>query len=290
MSDTPLISVIVNCYNGQKFLNKCINSILDQTYTNFEIIFWNNKSDDDSLLVIKKYTDKRIKIFNSKIHTNISIARNNAIKESAGDYICFLDVDDYWSKFKLEKQIIYFKSEEIGVSFTNFWYIKISKKKENKKKINLKFENGLINKLIKKYEIVLSTIMVKREVLEKIDTPFNEAYHIISDFDFTLNLLLINKYHHIKDHLTYRTWHGENETIKKRRDAVQEIENWINNNHSKYKNYLNEINFLEKKVFYDKINFKIKDKKFVEAINFFLNNSLNLKLSYIKNIFMRLIN
>ena len=290
MNPTPLISVIVNCYNGQKFLNKCINSILDQTYTNFEIIFWNNKSDDDSLLVIKKYTDKRIKIFNSKIHTNISIARNNAIKESIDEYICFLDVDDYWSKYKLEKQIISFKSEEIGLSFTNFWYIKNSKNKETKKKIYLKFETGLINKLIKKYEIVLSTIMVKRVIIERIDIPFDEEYHIISDFDFTVNLLLITKYHHIKDHLTYRTWHGENESIKKRRDAVKEIENWIENNNEKYKNYSNEINFLEKKVFYDKINYKIKDKKFIEAINFFLNNNLSLKLSYLKNIFMRFIN
>ena len=55
MNFNPLISVIVNCYNGEKFLNKCIKSILNQTYENFEIIFWDNKSNDDSQTIIKKY-------------------------------------------------------------------------------------------------------------------------------------------------------------------------------------------------------------------------------------------
>ena len=61
-----LISVIVNCYNGEKFINRCIKSILDQSYQNFEIIFWDNNSNDKTFQIIKKFDDKRIKYFKSK--------------------------------------------------------------------------------------------------------------------------------------------------------------------------------------------------------------------------------
>ena len=128
MFHQPLISVIVNCYNGEKFIDRCILSILEQTYKNFEVIFWNNKSTDNTLRIIQKYSDVRIKVFNSKIHTNISYARNEAIKKSKGEYICFLDIDDYWDQNKLEHQLKSFTSEEIGLSFTNFWYVNSQKK------------------------------------------------------------------------------------------------------------------------------------------------------------------
>ena len=289
MYSHPLISVIVNCYNGEKFLNKSITSILDQTYQNFEIIFWNNKSFDNSLSIIRNYNDNRIKIFDSENHTNISVARNNAIKKSIGEYICFLDVDDYWNKYKLEKQIESFKFENVGLSFTNFWYVKSSKNMDKKKSIDLKFEKGLINQMIKKYEIVLSTIMVKKNVLENFKSPFDETYHIIGDFDFALKISHITKFYHIKEHLTYRVWHGKNESIKKREIGVSEVEDWLTKNTKEYNNYPNEIDFLKKKVFYDKINFKIKNKKFTEAIIIFLKNNYNFKLSYLKNIFSRFV-
>ena len=61
----PLISVIINCHNGQKYLKSCIKSILNQDYNNFEIIFWNNFSTDKSEEIIKKFKDKRIRIFSS---------------------------------------------------------------------------------------------------------------------------------------------------------------------------------------------------------------------------------
>ena len=89
MKLNPLISVIVNCYNGEKFLHNCINSILNQTYKNFEIIFWNNKSEDNSLNLIKQFKDSRIKVFNSKTHTNLSKARNYALKKTWEIYMFF---------------------------------------------------------------------------------------------------------------------------------------------------------------------------------------------------------
>jgi len=283
MFKEPLISVIVNCYNGEKFINRCIASILEQTYKNFEIIFWNNKSTDNTLRIIQKFSDIRIKIFNSEIHTNISCARNEAIKRSKGEYISFLDIDDYWDQNKLEHQLKSFTSEEIGFSFTNFWYVNSQKKIETKRMVNLKFENGLINKMIKNYEIVLSTIMVRKKILEKLIKPFNEDYHIIGDFDFSLNLAKITKFYHVKSYLAYRVWHGENESLKKHEITISEIEKWLIKNSSHLNKYNSEILFLKKRIYYNKINLNIKKKNLIKAFNVFLKASLNFKISYLKN-------
>ena len=107
MKKKPLISVIINCRNGEKFLNECVKSVLFQSYKNWEIIFFDNKSIDKSLDIIKSFRDPRIKIFSnkSKSFLNLYEARNLAIKKSKGQYITFLDVDDLWKKNKLIEQV-----------------------------------------------------------------------------------------------------------------------------------------------------------------------------------------
>ena len=101
----PLVSVIVNCYNGQKYLKDCLRSIVNQTYKNWELIFWDNFSTDQSKKVLNEFNDKRIKYFKSKKFLPLYKARNLAIQKAKGDYISFLDTDDLWKKNKLFEQI-----------------------------------------------------------------------------------------------------------------------------------------------------------------------------------------
>ena len=84
------ISVIVNCFNGEKYLYKCLKSILDQKYQNFEIIFFDNFSTDKSINIAKKIIDKRIKLFSSKKKLKLYEARNEAINNASGELIAFL--------------------------------------------------------------------------------------------------------------------------------------------------------------------------------------------------------
>ena len=95
-NNEPLVSVIMNCYNGQKYLEESIESVLSQTYKNWELIFWDNQSADKSAEIFKLYKDKRLKYFLSKEHTTLYKARNLAIEKSSGDFIAFLDTDDLW--------------------------------------------------------------------------------------------------------------------------------------------------------------------------------------------------
>ena len=98
----PIVSIIMNCYNGETYLDESISSILSQTYKNWELIFWDNKSQDKSAEIFKKYNDKRLKYFYAKEHTTLYKARNLAIEKSSGEFIAFLDTDDLWSSNKLE--------------------------------------------------------------------------------------------------------------------------------------------------------------------------------------------
>jgi glycosyltransferase involved in cell wall biosynthesis len=102
---SPLVSVIMNCYNGAKYLDESIQSVISQTYDNWELIFWDNRSEDKSSEIFKKYQDKRFKYFYANKHATLYKARNLAIEKSKGDFIAFLDTDDTWSKDKLNKNI-----------------------------------------------------------------------------------------------------------------------------------------------------------------------------------------
>ena len=101
-SNYNLISIIVNCHNGEKFINRCIESILIQTYDNFEIIFLDNMSTDGTEEILKKISDKRIKYFKTEKFLKLYEARNLAISKAKGKYISFLDIDDSWEKDKLK--------------------------------------------------------------------------------------------------------------------------------------------------------------------------------------------
>lgn len=91
---SKLISVIINVYNGEKFITKCLDSVINQSYQNLEILIINDGSTDNTLDIIKKYKDKRIKIITTK-NLGLSLSRNVGIDNATGDYLYFVDADDY---------------------------------------------------------------------------------------------------------------------------------------------------------------------------------------------------
>ena len=92
------VSVIMNCYNGENYLVESLNSVINQTYKNWELIFYDNCSNDKSAIILKKYNDRRIKYFKSKKKLNLGLARKKALSKAKGDFVAFLDTDDIWKK------------------------------------------------------------------------------------------------------------------------------------------------------------------------------------------------
>ena len=111
IKNPPLVSVVINCYNGGQFLREAIESIYAQSYKNWEIVFWDNASTDNSATIAQSY-DERLKYFYSKNNTCLGEARVNAIEKTTGEYVAFLDCDDLWEKDKLLKQVELFSEEE----------------------------------------------------------------------------------------------------------------------------------------------------------------------------------
>ena len=105
MNDAPLVSIIMNCYNGEKYLQEAIDSILSQTYQNWELIFWDNQSKDKSAEFFLNNNDPRLHYYLSPFHTELGNARIMASEKIKGDWLAIIDTDDVWEPNKLTKQI-----------------------------------------------------------------------------------------------------------------------------------------------------------------------------------------
>lgn len=119
---TPLVSVVTPSYNAEKYIHETIQSVIDQTYSHWEMIIVDDLSTDATIDVIKKYSidDSRIRYFILKEKGGASLARNKAIKESKGKYIAFLDADDIWKKDKLEKQVKFMEENDYDFTYHNY--------------------------------------------------------------------------------------------------------------------------------------------------------------------------
>ena len=117
----PLVSIIVPIYNSDNYLDRCLKSILCQTYINLEIILINDGSTDTSLNICKEYIEKDSRvILIDKINEGVSIARNTGIQKSTGDYIAFLDADDWIAPNYIEHLMMPFDNENVDISICEY--------------------------------------------------------------------------------------------------------------------------------------------------------------------------
>ena len=115
-----LVSIIMPNYNGAKYVKETIESVLAQTYTNWELLFVDDCSTDNSLEIVEKFQDERIHIFRNEKNSGAAVSRNFALNEAKGRWIAFLDSDDLWLPEKLEKQIDFMKTNGYAFTFTDY--------------------------------------------------------------------------------------------------------------------------------------------------------------------------
>lgn len=120
MKNSELVSIIMPNYNCGKFIKETIESVINQTYENWEILFVDDCSTDNSIEIVKSFNDARIKIFINKENTGAAVSRNCALREATGKWIAFLDSDDLWEKDKLEKQIEFMQNKGCYFSYTKY--------------------------------------------------------------------------------------------------------------------------------------------------------------------------
>ena len=251
----PLVTVIMNCYNGERYVYQSIESVIKQSYKNWELIFWDNKSNDNSKLLCKKFNDKRIRYFYSKNHFSLYKSRNLAIKKSKGKYITFLDTDDLWKKNKLKTQTDFIEKNKLMICFSNYTPLITNKerKKDLIKKLNFKVTT---QNLLNNYNIGLLTVMIHKTILKK--NIFNSNYQIIGDFDLFIKLSLKYQIGFIKKSLAIYRIHGSNLSFKRIDLHIKELSLWLKKNQDFF--YKKKLDLKEQK----KYLLKLKIKKFIK--------------------------
>ena len=121
----PLVSVITPVYNGAKFLKNAVQSVLAQSYENWELIIVDDASTDESYLVAQALSESDRRITAKKLSKNLGAgnARNQGLAVAKGDYIAFLDADDLWKSSKLERQIEFMKEHNALICYSDYDFI-----------------------------------------------------------------------------------------------------------------------------------------------------------------------
>ena len=161
----PLVSVIVTYYKKKKYILKCLKSIFNQSYKNFEVILIFDDDDKNEYEYIKKLKKKfrKIIIYKNKINLGAGESRNRGIKLSRGSYIAFLDSDDEWHKDKLKKQMKYMIKNSFPISHTSYKIINDSQKFLAKRTAKT-LDHSM---LLKSCDIGLSSVIMKKNLFNK---------------------------------------------------------------------------------------------------------------------------
>jgi glycosyltransferase involved in cell wall biosynthesis len=209
-NDGQKVSVIIPNYNYGRFLSGAIESVMAQTYSNIEIIVVNNGSTDDSLRILSKYSDE-ITVVN-QANLGQSGARNSGLLKSKGEYIAFLDADDYWNPNKIEKQIRILRPE------TQLVYCGITKISDNKDESSVlvapQFRGDCRKYFMEKpgVSIVLSgesTVLFSRNLLEKVGV-FDENLNQCAGWDFFRRCADFTEFDFVDEPLSYYRVHSAN--------------------------------------------------------------------------------
>lgn len=239
----PKISVLIPVYNVEKYLPQCLDSIISQTFTDFECICVNDGSTDNSLSVLQEYANKdsRIKIIN-QTNSGASIARNKALKQSTGQYIALVDSDDFISKDYLEKLLAVSEKENSDIVYCRHkMYYPLDNRYEsgvNKEKLSNLFKNySNLKKSDKRIEYILNIVensrsicmkLYKSELIKNNDICFFE--NVFAEMDYSFNIL-VNLYSEkislLDEELYFYRKQVESITAKKKTFRINAINSFI---------------------------------------------------------------
>lgn len=225
MQTSPLISIVIPSYNQAKYIAYNLDSILAQTYSNFEVIFIDDGSKDNTAEILKNYTEKdsRIKYFHQN-NSERAVARSHGISKANGKYICLVDSDDTWLPHKLETQLAAMENDpEIILCYAPVNRIDIENKPLKNAARQQEGYSGLIYKhLLMRNFIPSVTPMIRASVLKNIGDQVTD-FIPYEDWDFWLRLSRCGKFHHIKEALGNYRLHPEQSVKNVKAPRIEEV-------------------------------------------------------------------
>lgn len=290
------ISVVIPAYNAENYIKKTLNSVLNQTYNNYEIIVIDDGSKDSTKKIVNEITDSRIKYFYQE-NQGVSTARNEGVKKSNGEYIAFLDSDDFWKKEFLEECIEAIKKyPNINLFCTRIQNVyKNELGKINGEKVIKKIDKKLY--IFNYYDIAyiqpiisMSSVIINKEAFLKVggfnvNSYSGEDHEIYGKLGLSGDFCLVNRI------LSYYNKTSNNMILRK--SCYPPLINFIDNNiENCYKEKKKNLKNVREKFILDYINGLIRREILNIALNELLKNYkiiFNLKLSYKYIIYMIII-
>lgn len=182
------ISVLIPTYNCDAYVHEAINSVLNQTYKNFEIIVVDDGSTDNTKDVLRPYEEKKLITYIYQNNSVPAVARNTGILNSSGDYIAFLDADDLWMPEKLEKMIKKINDKKkFGMVITSVNFVDLYGNILRTTNYDQMTEDEIKEILMERCIVVMSSVLIQREVFEHIGL-FDENLTYAEDWDFFYRL------------------------------------------------------------------------------------------------------
>ncbi len=196
--EKKLVSVCINVYNAEKFILKTVNSVINQSYKNLQIIIVDDCSTDSTYDIIKSINDDRIEIYKTSFNGHMSFACNEALKHANGDYIAHLDADDLWLPEKIEKQVDFLEENlEYGACFTHAEIIddddNIADESQNFLREIFALKNHTHAELYRFFydnsnKLCHSSVLFRKEIAQKVGM-YDTTILYLQDFDYWMRLL-----------------------------------------------------------------------------------------------------
>lgn len=219
----PKVSVIINCYNGEEYLEETLESLKAQTYTDYELVFWDNCSTDRSPEIAKTF-DERLRYFRGETLIPLGEARNMALQQTRGEYVAFLDSDDLWEPNKLAKQVaILEENADCGMVFTNFYRLNMLNGVTDVYPGPAESKMLDFSEFMCKHIYCLSAFLIRKEALSGLDHWFNNLFQYAEEFELFIRVAYNWKPYYFADPLvTYRI-HNKMTTLKVRSCVADEF-------------------------------------------------------------------
>lgn len=201
----PKVSVLMPAYNSEKYIAEAIESILNQTFTDFEFIIINDGSTDNTAKIVRQYTDKRIKFIDNKKNQGLIAVLNQGLDLCRGEYIARMDSDDISRPQRFEKQVKYMdENPDVGVLGTS-----IEQFGDLNKLCIYKSTISYMD-LVQSCTIAHPTVFIRRDILQKYAIRYKSEYVHAEDYNLWAQLIKVTKIHNLTDTLLRYRWHGGN--------------------------------------------------------------------------------
>lgn len=212
MADSVIITVLMPVYNAEKYIAEAIESILNQTYTDFEFLIINDGSTDNSLKIIESYKDKRIRLINNETNIRLIATLNKGIDLARGKYIARMDADDISLPQRLEKQYTYMESHpEVGLLGSYIRTLGL----ENNYDVHFKTTHDEIKfKLFFDTHFPHPAAMIRKSVLIEHDLRFEKAYIHAEDYDLWNRMSRYTRLAVIPEILVHKRVHPDQISVK----------------------------------------------------------------------------